>query len=140
MEPSAEPTKQPSAWPRVLTGVLSLSLLAGGPLLLALVVFFLRGACEDPDDACGEVTVVVGVFFFVTIPLMVAGAFLALATIVSFGGGRRVMIGLGAAILAGVATLALIVAFTDGFENGTGLVVAIAIAAGFFCLSYRVAR
>ena len=79
-----------------------------------------------------------------TIPLMVAGTLFLWAAFTPFGWPRRVMIGLGAAIPAGLATILIAYARTDGWEDGMSWVVAIpsacAVAAGSFYLSVRIAH
>ena len=137
-------TKPPSAWPRVITGAIALPMLGGAAVLLGYMVT----SVDCPFDCTFEVCDTDGLeeecfrwgflFSFVALPLTVAGTLLALATAVPFGRFSRAWVGMGAA-LPGFIVLGALGGFGFGFGLA-GLIVALAGAAGFFYLGYRVAR
>ena len=131
MEPSAEPSKQPRASRRVLMGVLGLGMLGVGALVLTRSIVGL-GDCVGSE--CSRWA---GWLVAFGLPLMAAGALVALATFVPFGKFRGGIVGLGVGLLAGVAFLllgALIGIFALGAILGVGA------AAAFLYLGYRTER
>jgi hypothetical protein len=121
--------KPPSPWRRVITGIVGLPLAGFGLLLVA-------SAASADDDLAGLAFFIFGVVF------LVLGTPFVLATVVPFGTGRRVLVGLGAAVVW--MAVAYFLPWARGpwldrhWENLPGVIVL--GAAGVFYLACRVAR
>lgn len=125
-----QPAKPPSALRRVITGSLALLLFGGGAYLLSISIIGLHD--------CGawgcRIHILTSAFGSA---LLVAGALFALATVVPFGGYRRVLIGLGGGLLAG-AVFGL--AYAGPATVALAVAVGAATAAGISYVGYRTAR
>jgi len=125
-----QPTSPPSAWRRVITGILALFLFGGGAYLLRVSI---TGLSDCGAWGC-RVHILTSAFGST---LIVAGGLFALAAFVPFGGYRRVLIALGGGILAG-ATFGL--AYAGPATVVLAVAVGAAAAVGVSYVGYRIAR
>lgn len=115
-------TKPPSAWRRVITAAIALLFLGLGALVVAYTA---TTESDDPQAAFGYVFG--GELIFLGLPF-------AIAALVPFGGFRRILVGIGAALVGTTA----IGSFAIGL--GLGSPVALVAAGLAFYLGYRIAR
>ena len=127
---ASQPTSPPSAWRRVITGILALFLLGGGAYLLRVSIV---GLSDCAAWGC-RVHILTSAFGSA---LIVAGGLFAFAALVPFGGHRRVLIALGGGLLAGAA---FGLAYASPAIVGLAVAVGATAAIGVSYLAYRIAR
>jgi hypothetical protein len=123
------PAKQPSAWRRVVTGIIGFPLVVSGAFLVLLGLLFFA-ECRAEDASLGEA---IGILIAVLgAGMALVGTPFALAAIVPFGTARRVLVGVGAAALGDIL-------FARALPD-EARALAVLVAAGLFYVAYRIAR
>ncbi len=125
MQTNAQATMPPSAWRRVITAGIALTFLGLGAFLVA----YAATVWSDRHDA--------GWGYFFGGMSMFLGLPFAIATVLPFGRLRRILIGVGAALLGLVVVPSVALAPGLGAIGGPLILLA---AAALFYIGYRIAR
>lgn len=127
----------PGSWRRVVTGSIGALLVLGGLLILGAAAADDASCDPETEWFCGGGTWLA--FYWLTLPLWIVAAPFLLATVVPFSTFRRILVGVGSAMLAVTAVLvaAVILGATGAFlQPGLLLVTAVVV----FCLACWAAR